>query len=41
MESDRFLKGVGIQVSDGFDLNRLVPRIKTVDPLCAIIDPDG
>lgn len=41
MESDRFLKGVGIQVSGGFKVKRCSPVIETVDPLCAIFDPDG
>jgi len=41
MESDRFLKGVGIQVSDGFSIGRLTPKICTVDSLRWIPDPDG
>ena len=41
MESDRFLKGVGIQVSDGFSVSKLHPKIVTIDSLCWIPDPDG
>lgn len=41
MESDRFLKGVWVQVSDGFSIGKLCPKICTVDALCWIPDPDG
>lgn len=41
MESDRFLKWVGIQVSDWFSVGKLHPKICTIDSLCWIPDPDG